>query len=221
MSNIIWINGATTPSGELLAQHYSANGHKIIISAESRDELYAVKLKCKGNPMNIHIVLIDRNKPEGMLDRTKETLRIFGWIDTLILCGESRLEKPASETTQEEGLAVMTANFWSWVALTKAVLPIMKRQERGQIVIFNPVEGKVGLSNESAFSASRHALYGYIDSLRAEQTLPIHITMVLGDLEESNNSVEKFMKDLSKNPEEIALISTTSFRPKRKNLFGR
>lgn len=205
MSNIIWINGATSPSGVLLAQHYSTNGDKIILSADSRDELYAVKAKCKGNPMNIHIVNVDMGKPEEMLDRTKEALRIFGRIDTLILCSKTELNKSDIETTFEDAKKIMDINFWSTMALTKAVLPIMRRQSSGHILVFNPLEGKVGMPNQSTFSASRHALYGYFDSLRAEQTLPIHITMALGDLEPARNSVVKFLKKIEKFPEEIVI----------------
>jgi short-subunit dehydrogenase len=205
MSTIIWINGATSPSGELLAQNYNLNGHKIILSAESRDELYAVKANCKGNPMNIHIVPVDMNKLEEMLDRTKEALRIFGRIDTLILCSKTELNRPDTATSIEEAKKIMDINFWSNVSLTKAVLPIMRRQNSGHILVFNPIEGKVGMANQSAFSASRHALYGYFDSLRAEQTLPIHITMVLGDLGTVKNSVAKFLKKIEKFPEEITI----------------
>ena len=205
MSNIIWIIGATSPSGELLAQNYSTNGDKLILSAENRDELYAVKAKCKGNPMNIHILQTDMSKPEDMLDRTKEALRIFGRIDTLILCSKTELIKPDIETPIEGAKKIMDTNFWSTIVLTRAVLPIMRRQQSGHILIYNPIEGKIGMPNKSAFSASRHALYGYFDSLRAEQTLPIHITMVLGELETTKNSVAKFLKKVEKFPEEITI----------------
>lgn len=205
MSKIIWINGATSPSGVLLAQHCSVTGNKTILSAQSRDELYAVKAKCKGNPMNIHIVLVDMSKPEEMLDRTKEALRIFGRIDTLILCSKTELNKLDTETSLEDARRIMDINFWSSVALTKAVLPIMRRQESGHILVFNPIEGKVGMPNQSIFSASRHALYGYFDSLRAEQTLPIHITLALGDLRTAKNSVAKFLKKIEKFPEELII----------------
>lgn len=205
LSNIIWINGATSPSGALLAQNYSAKGDKIILSAESRDELYTLKSTCKGNPMNIHIVVVDRSKPEEMLDRTKEALRIFGRIDTLVLCGQSPFNKPASETGQEEAKSVMDLNLWSAVSLTKAVLPIMRRQEGGHILVFTSLAGKVGLRNQSAFSASQHALYGYFDSLRSEQILPIHISLVLGELGTDENSAAKFLKKMEKFPEEVTL----------------
>lgn len=205
MSKIIWINSATSLSGELLAQHYSISGHKIILSAESRDELYAVKAKCKGNPMNIHIVQVDMRKPEQMLDRTKEALRIFGRIDTLILCSKTDLRKPVADTSLEEAKEIMDINFWSVTALVKAVLPIMKRQESGHILVFNPIEGKTGLPNKSVFSASRHALYGYFDSLRAEQIPSINITMVLGDLRTVKDSVAKMLKKIEKFPEEITI----------------
>lgn len=209
-TNTIWINGATSPSGELLAQHYSTNGDKIILSAGNRDELYAVKAKCKGNPMNIHIITVDMSKPEEILDRSKEALRIFGRIDTLVLCSKAELKKSTAETSIEEAKKIMDINFWLNAALAKAVLPIMKRQKTGHILVFNPIEGKIGMPNQSAFSASRHALYGYFDSLRAEQTFPINITMISGELGTTKNSVAKFLKKMEKLPEEITINDKTS-----------
>lgn len=205
MANIIWINRANSPSGTLLAQHYSANGDKVIISDGNRDELYTLKSSCKGNPMNMHIVITDHNKPEEMLVRTKEALRIFGRIDTLLICGQSPLNKLAAETNQEEASAIMTQKFWSHVALTKAVLPIMRRQESGHILVFTTVAGKIGIPNQAAFSASQHALHGYFGSLRAEQTLSIHISIVVGELESTEGSVEKFLKKIEKFPDETIL----------------
>lgn len=205
LSNIIWINNATSPSGALLAQKYSENGEKIILSAESRDELYTLKASCKGNPMNIHILVVDRSKPEQMLDRTKDALRIFGRIDTLVIGGYPPFNKPATETAQEEAKIVMDLNLWSAIALTKAVLPIMRRQESGHILIFTSLASKIGLPGQSAFSASQHALYGYFDSLRAEQTLPVHISLVLGELKPTDNSTAKFLKKAIKFPEEIVI----------------
>ncbi len=205
MANIIWIYGANSSSGTLLAQHHSASGDKVIISGGNRDELYTLKASCKGNPMNMHIVITDRNKPEEMLDRTKEALRIFGRIDTLFLCGQASLNKSAVKTNSEDANAIMTQNFWSSVALTQAVLPIMKRQESGHILVFTTVAGKMGIANQAVFSATEHALHGYFNSLRAEQTLSIHISLIVGELENTEGSIGKFLKITAKFPEEIIL----------------
>jgi short-subunit dehydrogenase len=166
--------------------------------------------------MNIHIVLIDMSKPEEMLDRTKEALRIFGRIDTLILCTKTELNKSAAETTLEEAQKIMEANFWANVSLTKAVLPILKRQGQGHILVFNPIVGKIGTASQSAFSASRHALYGYFDSLRAEQSFPIYITMVLGNIGTTKKAITKFFKNSKKHPEEIILNSHERKLPRLK-----
>lgn len=205
MSNIIWINGATSPSGQILAESYSTNGNKIILSDNNRDELYSLKTKCKCNPMDIHVLLLDMSKQEEIIDCTKEAIRIFGRIDTLIHCAETKLNKSATETSIDEARKIMDLNFWATVALTKTILPVMIKQERGHILIFNALEGKMGMPNQSAFAAARHALYGYFDSLRAEQTLPISITMVLGKLGPDKNSVASFLKRIKKLPEELII----------------
>jgi short-subunit dehydrogenase len=63
---------------------------------------------------------------------------------------------------------IMDLNFFGTVSLTKAVLPSMIRRKSGHIVPISSVVGYVGTPLRSAYAASKHALHGYFDSLRAE-----------------------------------------------------
>lgn len=205
MLNIIWINGATTKAGQALAQHYSTLDAKMILSGQNRDELYALKMKCKGNPMNIHILEVDQSDPSKMLDFTKSALRIFGRIDTLILCNDFTHQSSIAKSNLTDAKAIMDHQFWSPSALAKAVLLIMNRQESGHMIVFTSLAGKVGLANKTVLCSAQHALYGYFDALRAEQKLPIHVSMILGELADDETSVAKFVKQLEKKPEELTL----------------
>jgi short-subunit dehydrogenase len=63
---------------------------------------------------------------------------------------------------------VMAVNYFGAVALTKAVLPVMLQQQSGHLVVISSLVGKFGTSLRSAYAASKHALHGFFDSLRAE-----------------------------------------------------
>jgi short-subunit dehydrogenase len=62
----------------------------------------------------------------------------------------------------------MDLNFFGTIALTKAVLPSMVARREGHIVPISSVVGYVGTPLRSTYSASKHALHGFFDSLRAE-----------------------------------------------------
>lgn len=63
---------------------------------------------------------------------------------------------------------IMTVNYMGPVALTKAVLPGMLQQRSGRVVGVSSVQGLVGLPGRTAYSASKHAMHGFFDGLRAE-----------------------------------------------------
>ncbi|MBL7917970.1 MAG: SDR family NAD(P)-dependent oxidoreductase [Bacteroidia bacterium] len=62
----------------------------------------------------------------------------------------------------------MEVNYFSYVNLTKAVLPYMKRQKSGHIVVISSIAGKFGFYLRSGYSAAKHALHGFFESFRLE-----------------------------------------------------
>jgi short-subunit dehydrogenase len=63
---------------------------------------------------------------------------------------------------------IMEVNFFGTVAVTQAVLPGMLTRGRGHIVVISSLVGKFGTPQRSVYAASKHALHGFFDSLRAE-----------------------------------------------------
>jgi dehydrogenase/reductase SDR family protein 7B len=62
----------------------------------------------------------------------------------------------------------MEINFFGTINLTKAVAKIMQEQKSGKLVVISSIMGKYGMPLYSTYSASKHALYGYFESLRQE-----------------------------------------------------
>ncbi|MGM9479213.1 SDR family oxidoreductase [Pedobacter sp. GSP4] len=167
MSKIVWITGASSGIGEALVYEYFKAGHKLIISGRNRDELFRVKGNCQ-NSFNVHVLPFDLNEIATLESKSTDAIRIFGKIDLLINSGGVSQRSLALETSNETEQQIINTNFWGTVVLSKAVLPLMIDNGGGQIVVISSLVGKFGTKLRSAYSASKHALHGYFDSLRSE-----------------------------------------------------
>ncbi|WP_222537381.1 SDR family oxidoreductase [Pedobacter polysacchareus] len=175
---VIWITGASSGIGEALVYAYSQLGAKLIISSRNRDELFRVKSGCQ-NKINVHVLSLDLENTAALPEKATEAIRIFGKIDLLINSGGISQRGLALATDLAVEQRLMNVNFWGTVALSKAVLPVMLANGGGHIVCISSLVGKFGTPLRSAYSASKHALHGYFDSLRAElHDQGIHITLV-------------------------------------------
>ncbi|WP_443944781.1 SDR family oxidoreductase [Pedobacter sp. AW1-32] len=189
MSKIIWITGASSGIGEELAYKYFKAGHKLIISGRNRDELFRVKSNCQ-NSFNVHVLAFDLAETGTLKRKADDAVKIFGKIDILINCGGVSQRALAMETQLETEQTIMNTNFWGTVVLTKAILPNMLANGGGQIVLISSLVGKFGTKFRSAYAASKHALHGYFDSLRAEiYDQNIDITIVCPGFIKTNVSI--------------------------------
>ncbi len=167
-NKIVWITGASSGIGEALVYAFHQQGAKLIISSRNREELYRVKQSCKGKTIDIHVLPLDLEQTGELPQLAEAALRIFGKIDILVHSGGVSQRSLAMETRLEVAQRIMNINFWGTVALSQAVLPSMLRAGGGQIVVISSLVGKFGTKLRSAYSASKHALHGYFDSLRVE-----------------------------------------------------
>lgn len=174
---IIWITGASSGIGEALVYALNALGAKLIISARNRDELFRVKAKCV-DQINVHVLSLDLAAQDDLASKAVDAIRIYGKIDILINSGGVSQRGLAMQTNLQTEQRIMDVNFWGTVILSKAVLPQMLAQGTGHLVCVSSLVGKFGTPLRSAYSASKHALHGYFDSLRAEISENINITIV-------------------------------------------
>jgi dehydrogenase/reductase SDR family protein 7B len=192
-NKVVWITGASSGIGEQLVYAYSNQGAKLIISSRNRDELFRVKGGCK-NPALVHVLSLDLENTNSLPAKATDALRIFGSIDLLINCGGISQRALALDTPIETEQKIMNTNFWGTVALSKGVLPAMISQGGGHIVSISSLVGKFGTPYRSAYSASKHALHGYFDSLRSEvYKQNISITLVCPGFIKTNVAVNALL----------------------------
>jgi len=163
----IWITGASSGIGEALVYELSKKGAEIIISARRNEELERVKDNCQ-DKSKIHIQTLDLEKHQQIMEIAEEILKKHGQIDILINNGGISQRSLTKETPLEIDKKIMDINYFGSICLTKAVLPKMLETRNGHIVVISSLTGKFGAPLRSAYAASKHALHGFFDTLRAE-----------------------------------------------------
>jgi len=167
-NKIVWITGASSGIGEALVYELNEAGAKLIVSSRKADALYQVKQKCKKNPLDIHVLPIDLEQTESLSSKANDAWKIYGRIDVLINAGGVSQRSEVVDTLISVEQKIMNINFWGTVSLSKAILPKMIAQGSGNLVVISSLVGKFGTQFRSTYSASKHALHGYFDSLRNE-----------------------------------------------------
>ncbi len=165
---VIWITGASSGIGEALAIEFANHEARLILSARRPEELKRVGDLTKLPELDLMILPFDLNDTSNASGLAAQVINKFGCIDILINNGGYSQRSKASETSEEIDRRLMEVNYFSYVNLTKAVLPYMKRQKSGQLIIISSIAGKFGFFLRSSYCAAKHALHGFFDSLRLE-----------------------------------------------------
>ncbi len=185
----VWITGASSGIGEALVYAYANKGWQIIISSRNLQTLEKVKTASK-SPDNIKILTFDLADTQSLPAMAAEAWQLFGGINILINAGGISQRSLMLETENHVEHQIMNVNFWGTATLTKAVLPLMIKNNGGHVVAISSLVGKFGTRRRSLYSASKHALHGYFDSARAEIDHPnIFITIVCPGYIKTNISI--------------------------------
>ncbi|MDD3811968.1 MAG: SDR family oxidoreductase [Bacteroidales bacterium] len=164
----IWITGASAGIGEALAKALAIEGANLVLTARREDELNRVASETGLPQEKIMILPADVTHLDETASLTNQVIQRFGTIDILVNNAGRSSRALAAETPIEIDQQLMKLNYFAPVALTKAVLPQMIKQGSGHIVVTSSVMGKFGTPLRSAYSASKHALHGFFDTLREE-----------------------------------------------------
>ena len=193
---VVWITGASSGIGEELAYALAREGSFLILSARNKEKLEQVKAKCLEYTPKCWVYPVDLSANQHWDALVKTVLAQVGHIDVLINNAGRSQRSLAKETPIEIDRNIMELNFFSVVALTKLVLPQMLENGSGHVVVISSIAGKLGFPMRTAYSASKHALQGYFESLRAELTNDnIKITIVSPGRIKTNISVNALIKD--------------------------
>ncbi|MBI2379867.1 MAG: SDR family oxidoreductase [Gammaproteobacteria bacterium] len=164
---VVWLTGASSGIGEALAYALSRRGARLILSARRAEELERVRRLCD-NPDWHWVMPLDLEHSEEFPAKVKAAEEHFGRIDLLINNGGISQRARAQDTALAVDRRIMEINYFGTIALTKAVLPGMLARRAGHIATVTSLVGHFGTPLRSGYAASKHALHGFFDSLRAE-----------------------------------------------------
>jgi dehydrogenase/reductase SDR family protein 7B len=164
---VCWITGASSGIGEALAIALAEQGACLVLSARRESLLLELSLKCPGAE-KIKILPFDLIDIHLFDNMTQEVINSFGKVDFLFNNGGIGQRSLVSETPLEIDRRMMEINYFSNIALAKAVLPYMLKNNNGHIIAMSSLAGKLGFFYRSAYSASKHALHGFYEALRLE-----------------------------------------------------
>lgn len=165
---IVWITGASSGIGEAMAYAFASRGAKLVLTARREEELLRVKNELNLPEESVLILPMDVTRLEEAEPAAQKVIRHFGRIDIMVQNAGISQRSSVVDTDIEVYQKLMDVNFFSGVAITKAVLPQMISQKSGHFVVTSSVAGKIGTPKRSGYNAAKHAVQGFYDALRAE-----------------------------------------------------
>ncbi len=165
------ITGASRGIGKAVAIRLAREGMNLSLTARSEEELEKVKAAAASSGSKIFIFpgdLSDNNFPGRAIEKTAEH---FGGLDVLINNAGTASASPVENTSLEEWNNGININATAPFLLCKEALPFLRKSPFGTIINISSVVGRKGYENQSAYTASKHALTGFTKSL-ARELLP-------------------------------------------------
>ncbi|MBS3172172.1 SDR family oxidoreductase [Candidatus Woesearchaeota archaeon] len=166
LNKSVLITGSTNGLGRELALSFADQNYTVLIHGRNPDKLNELFCEIKSRGVECFPYVCDLLKRESLAGLVE--IAVANNVGVLVNNAGVYLNKPLSETTSSELDEIMQVNFYVPFFLTRGLLSHFGRNGSGLIVNINSLAGKQGSQNETAYSASKHALRGFSDSLRYE-----------------------------------------------------
>jgi short-subunit dehydrogenase len=194
---LVWIVGASSGIGEGLALEFSKLKARLVLSSRNTEKLERLKSTCLSlGAADCKVVRLDLEQNADYSSQVDQVLQANHTIDYLIVNGGISQRSLVHETGMDIDRKLMEINYFGNIAITKAVLPQMLKQKEGHIVTVSSIVGIFGFPLRSAYSASKHALHGFYETLRAEHKKDnIKVTIAIPGRVQTNISYHALKKD--------------------------
>lgn len=175
-----WITGASSGIGEACAYRYAAQGASLVLTSSSKEKLDTVAGNCLGRgAAGVEVLPYDLQDPEGIEALAAKAWECFHGIDILFCNAGVSQRTRVEDTSMDMVRKIMEINYFAPVAIARAILPRMIAGGGGSIAVTTSIAGRFGFPLRCAYSSSKFALYGFFESLQAENARNgIKVTMV-------------------------------------------
>lgn len=164
----LWITGASSGIGRAFAIELSKKKCQLILSSRNKDSLDQVSKICKVNGSSTLVIPFDLGDENSVNHAANKVIDKNISIHGLYHFGGISQRSLVSETKLSIDRKIFEVNFFGTIALTKKILPILLKNKNAQIGVTTSIVGKFGFPYRSSYSATKHALHGFFESLRIE-----------------------------------------------------
>ena len=207
----IVITGGSRGLGLELARGFAAEGANLVLLARDRQQLTEAERELRNIGARVASISCDVAKQEEVRQAI-DSIIADKEIDVLINNAGIIQVGPYEHMELKDFADAMDAHFWGPLYLTQAVVPHMKRQGHGRIVNIASIGGKIAVPHLLPYVASKFALVGFSEGLRAELAKDhIYVTTVSPGLMRTGSHVNALFKGQHK--KEFALFSIANASP--------
>ena len=205
------ITGGSRGLGLLMARQLRKEGARVALLARNREELVRAK-ELLGDSSSVLTIACDVAERTLVRQAIEIVAHHFGRIDMLINNAGVIQVGPLEHMTYGDYHQAMNVHFWGALHCTEAVLPYMRQRRCGRIVNIASIGGLIAVPHLAPYSASKFALVGYSDAVRAEVAKDgIRVTTVCPGLMRTGSAVNALVK--GRHEAEFAWFGTLSSLP--------
>jgi len=190
--SIALVTGASGGIGERVATTLAGHGYRVILAARRVDVLSSIARRLGDSVFPIALDVDDRASVESLLDRLPDMWRS---VDVLVnnaghdAGGRRRFD----EGEAEQWARIVETNVTGLIRVTRALIPGMVERDRGHVVNLGSVAGLSAYAGGTIYSASKHAVHGFSESLRLDFAgTGIRVTEILPGMVRTNFALNRW-----------------------------
>src|SRR5256886_8224741 len=211
-SKVAVISGGSRGLGLVLARHICAQGGSVALIARDSDELARAKADLAARGGAVLTIECDLHDARQIQSAVQQIIDRFGKIDILINNAGIIEVGPLENMTRDDFERAMRLHFWAPFELIAQIVPEMRIWGGGRIVNISSIGGKVAMPHLAPYSASKFALTGFSDAIRAELARDnIHVTTVAPGMMRTGSHVNAKVK--SRHDDEVAWFAASAGAP--------
>lgn len=193
--SVVVITGGSRGLGLAIARELVREGARLVLLARDAEELERAQQELAGEAGTVHVIPCDVAVAAQVEATMAGVLERFGRIDVLINDAGILQFGPLAHMSRDDFESAMNVHLWGPFHTMMAAIPAMHRQGGGRIVNISSIGGMVALPHMAPYTASKFALVGLSDALRAELARQnIHVTTVCPGLMRTGSHVNALFK---------------------------
>lgn len=162
---VVIITGASSGIGAAVARLLAEQGCRLVLAARSADKLHTL---AQGLKVETLVIPTDVTVPGDIISMVDKTIEKFGRVDVMFANAGIYIPGQVAEGEPDAWTNLLNVNVDGVLRCVHAVLPHMKAQQSGDILVTSSISGFIDIHWEPIYSASKHAVQGFVHTLRRQ-----------------------------------------------------